>query len=434
MGRKAKPIEGVISEVRDVEPHKGQFRIRYRLNGVHAEAYRAKKEEAETLHANLSTRAILKEGKKATVITDLSPEQVRQAELAFEILAEAKLLDRASDESADLIKIAAKKYAEAVKAQGPAITVSQAYDQFIAHATGDRRAKKTLQDYDRYILKGFIPLHGAKDVYRLTPADCYAFITGFESNLDQFKSYGYLKAFLSFCAGKNNPAIDPTNGKPWIAKNPINFKKPVYGLKDIVSYDVTEIKSILLAAITQEGEKKKSNRAKGSPYRSIGYLVFRLFTLCRYDEFQRFITVGGGSDWQQNTLIDLKNNRINFNGEVYLKKSNGQERGRTIQIHPTFRAWIDYFIKNGISFTYDRVSEEDARKTGCPAKFGEDYTNLLRHTSITMHVKAFKNASDTASMAGTSTAKIDSNYYNSKISDREAKEFYKLTPKTFSLV
>jgi hypothetical protein len=433
MGRKAKPIEGVISDVRDVEPHKGQFRIRYKLNGVPSEAYRAKKEDAKSLYSDLNTRSILKEGAKTRIITHLSIEQVRQAEFAFEILSKAGVLDRGSDDNADLIATAARKYAEAVKRQGPAITVAQAYEQFIQHARAENRAKKTIQDYDRYVLNGFIPAHGGKFVYLLTPQDCHTFVNGFETSLDRFKSYGYLKAFLSFCAGKNNPAIDPLNGKPWIPQNPINFKKPVLQMKDIHSYELSEVKKILSAALAQEGKPKKSNRAKRDPYRSVGYLVFRLFSLCRFDEFQRFVTVGGGSSWTENKLIDLKNNRLNFNGQVFLKRGNGQERGRSVTIHPTFRAWIDYFVKNKTSFTYDRVSEEDARRDGCPEKFGDDFNNLLRHTAVTMHVKAFRNSSDTAYAAGTSTAKIDSNYFNARISEKEAKEFYKLTPKSLGL-
>jgi hypothetical protein len=179
---------------------------------------------------------------------------------------------------------------------------------------------------------------------------------GHESTLDQFKSYAYLAAFLSFCAGKNNPEIDPAKCKPWIPKSPINFPKPAYRMKDIESFNLNEISELLSYSIKNENK-------------GLGYIVFRLFSLCRYDELERFIALGG-CEWENNPFIDLPNNRITFNSQVYLKRSAGQDRGRTITIHPTFRAWINWCIKNKISFCYERKGEEEARRNAVPLKFG----------------------------------------------------------------
>lgn len=348
-------------------------------------------------------------------MTWLSSEQLRQAELAFQVLDNQGIIDISDDNFARMIVTAAEKYAEAAKAQGPAITIEEAYRQFIhnqTHAT--RRSKKTILDYERFIGKRFVVTHGKQAVYQLSTQDCHAFVMSFASQLDRFKSYGYLYAFLNFCTGKRNPAIDPVQGKPWITHNPINFQKPRYELKDIESYTLNEVKKILVAA-----------RESGA----LGYILFRLFTLCRFEEFHRFVSLGGGSKWSENKFIDLPNKTITFNGQVFLKKSHGQLRGRRIPIHPTFRVWIDYCEKQGIGFTYDRIADETARKT-VAQKFGraDGHNNLLRHSAITFHLKAFGNAADTAYIAGTSTDKIDSNYYNARVTAKEATNFYRLLP------
>lgn len=419
MGRRARRIEGVITNVRDVEPHKEQYRIRFTLNGVPAEAYRAKEEDAKAFHKELSTRAVLVDSRERTAITWLSAEQLKQAEVAFQMLGNEKLIDLNDDSGAKMLATAARKFSEAVKKQGPPITVAAAYEQFIAHQNAVRRSHKTLLDYERYVGKGFVAAHGTELVYQLTPQQCYNFVMGYPSQLDRFKSYGYLYAFLNFCTGKKNPAIDPSKGKPWLPRNPVNFAKPVYELKPIESYTLTEIRRILV---------------KAHETGSLGYIVFRLFTLCRYEELQRLVSVGGGSKWDGNKLIDLDTDQIDFNGEVYRKRSNGQKRGRTIPVGKTFRAWIDFCLKRNLGFTYNRLKDENARKA-VPEKFGREngHSNLLRHTAITFHVKAHKNPADTAYIAGTSTEKIDSNYYNARVRESDARAFYQLTPAKLGL-
>jgi hypothetical protein len=420
MGRKARRIEGFITNVREVERHKNQYRIRFVLNGVPSETYRAKKEDAHTVQKDLATRAILADSRERTAVTWLSAEQLKQAEVAFQILGMQKLINLTDDDGAQMIVIAAQKFAEAVKKQGPPITIAKAYEQFIAHQTALPLSKKTLLDYERYVGKGFITQHGEEIVYQLTPQHCYKFVMGYASQLDRFKSYGYLYAFLNFCTGKKNPAIDPTKDKPWLARNPVNFPKPVYELKAIESYTLAEIKQILRKAY-ETG--------------SLGYIIFRLFTLCRYEELQRLVSFGGSSQWDTNKLIDLRTNQIDFTSDVYRKRSNGQQRGRIIRIERTFRIWIDFCRKRNLGFTYNRVKDENARKA-IPDKFGKDegHSNLLRHTAITFHVKAHKNPADTAYIAGTSTEKIDSNYYNARLREADARAFYLLTPEKLGLI
>jgi len=419
MGRKPRRIDGVITKVRAVEAHKGQFRVRFHQNGISTEASRAKEEDAKALHKELSSQEILEGTGKRKIATWLTPEQGKQAELAFQILGNEGLIDLNNDQDASVLAEAARKYSDAAKRQGPPIKVEKAYEEFIAHQSQLRRSRKTILDYERYVGKKFILSHGAKAVYLLTAMDCHEFVMGYKQRLDQFKSYGYLYAFLNFCMGKRNPAIDPTKGKPWLPRNPMNFEKPVYQLKTIESFTLTETEKVLQKAY-ETG--------------SLGYIVFRLFTLCRYEELLRFVSLGGGSRWDSNKFIDLSVNQIEFNSEVFRKRSNSKSRGRHVQIGLTFRAWIDFCIRKDLGFTYNRLKDENARMA-VPEKFGRKsgYSNLLRHTAITMHLKAHGNAADTANIAGTSTDKIDSNYYNARVAKSDAELFYKLTPEKLGL-
>ncbi len=53
---------------------------------------------------------------------------------------------------------------------------------------------------------------------------------------------------------------------------------------------------------------------------------------------------------------------------------------------------------------------------------------MLRHTAITMHIRAFKDPMRTAKLAGTSVSVIQKNYFNLNITESDALGFYALTP------
>lgn len=54
MGRKPRQIEGVVTDVKPVETHKKQYRIRFKLNGAPTECYRSTEEAARLFQKHAS--------------------------------------------------------------------------------------------------------------------------------------------------------------------------------------------------------------------------------------------------------------------------------------------------------------------------------------------------------------------------------------------
>ncbi len=410
MARPPKPINGAVSDVNGIEPHPSGYRVRFRLNGTNTERYRKTKKEAASLRAELLAKA---NGTKAGLLvapTNLPAARLRAAETAFHLLDNAGLSNAADQASAQVLIVAVQKLIDAAAKVGKPITVAEAFDLFLAKQATRNLSPKTIKDYKR-LVRPFVEAQNGNPLSLVTPSECQRFIFGQPSAVAKFKTYGYLYAFLNFCTGENNPNIDPNKDKPWIQANPINFEKPGYTPKDVHSYGLEEIKAIF-----------KEAKRRGS----LGYIVFRLFTMARFDETERFSAIGG-TDWKENPYVDLNHNRIHFNAHVYLKRSGGEERGRYIPILPIFRKWIDYLSAHDLGFEYVRWDDEVARRT-VGDKFGDGYANMLRHTAITMHIRAFKDPMLTAKIAGTSVAVIEKNYANLNIPEADAVGLYELTP------
>ena len=417
MARPSKPIDGAVSDVAKVETHASGFRIRFRLNGTNTERYRQTKKAAQDLRTELIQKANGTKAGLQVAPTNLPTFRLRQAETAFHLLDNAGLASPHEEGSARVLVQAVQKLIEAYAKVGKPITVAEAYELFLVKQGTRRLSPKTIKDYKRFV-GPFVAAQNGNPLSNVTPADCQKFIFAQPSDVARFKCYGYLYAFLNFCKGDNNPNFDPNKDKPWIHANPINFEKPVYSPKDVHSYSLAEIKGILKLA------KKRG---------SLGYIVFRLFSLARFDETNRFAALGG-TQWKENPYIDLTHNQIHFNAQVYLKRSSGEERGRYIKIHPTFRKWIEYLAKQKIGFGYIRQDDEVSRKAA-EGKFGRGtgFVNMLRHTAITMHVRAFKDPMTTAKMAGTSVSVIEKNYMNMNVSEADALGLYELTPNKMGL-
>lgn len=410
MGRKAKVIEGLVTDVRPVEEHKTQYRIRFRLNGVRTEAYRADQSAADALHKELSMRAIGADSGMRTALTSLSPVQTKHAEMAYHVLANANLLDLDSDNNSHLLVDAASLFADRAKRQHSGVMTEVAATRFIEKQGGRKLGDKTLEDYGRF-LTPFITLHAKRPIAMIEPKDCKSYIDGQPTELARFKAHTCLAAFFNFCAGKNNPYYNPSKEPPWITRSPINFEKPRYAPSDIHSYTLAEVKVLL-----EEAQAR----------RQLGYFIFRLFSMARFDEAGRFISLYSSS-WTDNAFVSLKTNRITFNAQVYRKRGKGEHR-RVIRIHPTFRLWIDWLCKHDTgTFAYHKP-EEIATRAVIVDKSGSGYSNMLRHTAVTFHVKAFNDIADTARQAGNSVAVIMENYYNNDIPKEDAVGFYALTP------
>lgn len=407
MGRKPRKIEGVVSDVKAVESHKKQFRIRFKLNGVATESYRSTKEAANLLHNELSLKAQIPGHDQRAALTTLSPKQVRQAEMAFQVLDNAQLIDLKSDDRAEFIVDAANLLVTKVRNQVAGIRLGDAFSMFFEKQSMRLISPKTLYDYRRF-LEPFIKQLENKLVSEVEPMECKRFIEGQGSEVVKFKAHTCIAAFFNFCTGKDNHYVNPAKELPWIRTSPINFPKAAPKLGDIHSYDFAETKTLIKAASTNN---------------QLGYVIFRLFSMTRFEETARFISLAS-SDFTENPYIRINDNSIHFNAEV-CKGGNG--RGRIVPINPTFKAWIMYFVAHKIRFSYNEPNEIKTRRA-VGAKFGKGFTNLIRHSAVTFHVKAFNDIAATAKLAGNSVRVIMSNYYNSEISKADACAFYEYTP------
>jgi len=413
MPRARKTHNGDISAVAEPTKHTAGYRVRFRHNGVWDAAYRTNKEEADKLFQQLNARASAAAAKLNMAPTWLNQDQVKNAEMAYTTLINGKLVDTADPTTFQVIIKAAEKLVEAMDRREKPVKLSAAYASFMAKQAASSLSESTLRDYRRF-LQAFIDSYKKQDpeVRDITSAQCHKFIISHQ-NAARYKCHGYLVSFFKFCEGKHNPDINP--GTPgWVSVSPVNMKKNAFQPRPVVSYTLEEVKTLLSAA-------KKSG--------ALGYILFRLYSMARYDETLRFQKEG--THFDAHPRIDLMNNRIHFTSEVYKKRSQKEGQGRYIPIGGTFRRWIDYCIKRKIPFAYNRVADEEARKE-VKAKWGSNFTNLLRHTAITMQVRVnTQPAMATAKIAGTSTSVIEMNYFNMAISDKDATGFFALSPKTF---
>jgi hypothetical protein len=410
MPRAQKTHDGAISDVSEPAKHAAGWRVRFKHNGVWAASCRTSKEEITTLHKQLTERAAVAAVKLNMVPTSLNQDQVKNAEMAFRTLINGRLVDEADPTSYQAIVKAAEKLVQAMDRREQPVSIRQAYELFKEQQVIRKLEASTRRDYDRFVEPFIAQVKGTTQVRAISAKTCQEYITSYK-DAERFKCHGYFAAFFKFCAGKNNPHINPGDAA-WVRASPVNFEKAGYTPKDVFSYTLPEIKTLLRAA-------KKSG--------ALGYIVFRLHSMCRYAELLRFLKAGNRFD--HHPKIDLANNNIHFGPDVYRKRSKGEHRGRHIPIGKCFRAWIVYCIKKRLRFSYDRESDQMARKA-VRAKYGAKYKNLLRHSGITMRVKANEQtAMEIAKAAGTSTAVIESSYLDLNITKAEALAFLRLTPR-----
>jgi hypothetical protein len=413
MPRKSRSVEGAVSDVSEVEVHPSGYRVRFRLNGTKTARYSHRRKPADELREQLLLKAAATKAGVPNGVSSLTASRLRQAETAYQLLDNAKLTHPSVEANDSVVVRAIALFIEAEKRSGKRIEAGEAYDAFMSKQKGRELPADTIRDYVRF-LGPFVAARKTKRLSDILSTECKDFVDAQPSSVARFKCFTYLHAFFNFCRGHHNPHIDLSRDKPWIEAIPLNFEKPPCTPGVIGSYTTAEVIKILERARQHGG---------------LGYVIFRLFSLARFDETKRFI-LKGGSDWEKNSFIDLNHLKIHFDSTVFRKRSKAKHRGRYIPIEPAFRQWINYLVRKRQDFGYVRWDDEFARRA-VSEKFGHEkgYRNLLRHTAITMHVKMFKNPMETAEIAGTSPGVISTNYYNSSITEADAKAFYRLTPR-----
>ena len=403
MGRPAKQILGHVSGVSEVQKHNGQFRVRYYLNGVLSESTRANEEDADALRKSLVVRAETEATGPAQVIqsTWLSTDRIQAAQMAYTALDAHGF--PSDGLNAQLIVDAVTFFVEKAKEMQQGIPLGAAYEKFLDSRKG-RITARTLKDYGQQVAP-FVEKYQDRNVAEINTLECKAWVESFQSLTSQFRCYGYLEAFFSFCAGKHNPHC---NGNPWIKLSPVRgFPKPGYSAGHAESYTYKEIVAVL-----------KRAKTKGV----LPYFVFRLFSMMRRVEVDRMLAQG--DKVQRFDWINTRDAVMQIPADIASQKGKSRNKTRTLKLHETFNAWLRYFSQNRLALAYDHTDEAKVRRS-IRKKQGD---NILRHTAITMRLKATGDIVTTANEAGNTPSMVTRHYLALNIAKEDAERFYALTP------
>ena len=331
--------------------------------------------------------------------TSLSAAKVRTAEYAYSLLEKHSVEDQALIRAAELF---AK--------QQPVLCsplLSGCSSKFLLKQKKRNLSSATYNDYT-YLLKELCEDFEGKRIGEITPTMWTAFIEKRKHPVTQRARFIYLKSFLNFCAGKNNP--EATEQK-WIDRVPLYWEMPKTEVQEIVSYSFDEVVDLL--------KRAKTNG-------SLGFFVMRLFSMMRTHEYRRFIELGGQTVGT-NRFIDLENGRITINNFVYRKRGQSENRGRYYNELPSaFKEWLEYFKAEDINLSIKpKVVTKMLKKSKNPKDRSH---NILRHTAITFHALKFSDPLRTSYIAGNSVGIITNHYLNMNVPKADAESFYDLTP------
>ena len=254
--------------------------------------------------------------------TSLSASKVRTAEYAFSLLEKHSVEDQALIRAAEL-------FAKQLPVLGSPL-LSDCSSKFLLKQKKRNLSSATYNDYT-YLLKELCEDFDGKRIAEITPTMWTAFIEKRKHPVTQRARFIYLKSFLNFCAGKNNP--EATEQK-WIDRVPLYWEMPKTEVQEIVSYSFDEVVDLL--------KRAKTNG-------TLGFFVMRLFSMMRTHEYRRFIELGGQTVGT-NRFIDVESGRITINNFVYRKRGQSENRGRYYNELPSaFKEWLEYFKAEGTS-------------------------------------------------------------------------------------
>lgn len=337
------------------------------------------------------------------VSTPLTERQLQIAQLAFNRLDSVGHIKIDDDTTAnvlvDSVDFFIKNYTDY-----SAPTVNECVELFLEKQNSRHLSEATMWDYN-LLLKELTKDFGKERVSHLNAKRCKKFIEKRPSTTQRRARYIYLKAFMEFCAGKKNVYCDDS---PWLKRNPINWEMPKFEAKEIGVYTFDEIVTLL-----KEAKKRDV----------FGYYIFRLFSMMRTEEMRRFVQIGGNTI-KENKFINLKENRITINNQIYKKRGRSELRGRHFNNIPeVFAKWIKYLSDNDIKIGSSRRRDHFTRKA-----VGNGGRNIVRHTAITYHTMMFRDPLITAYSAGNSVSVIQNHYLNMNINEDDVRKLYDLTP------
>jgi len=401
MGKQLRNFEGRIDAV--IQPRFAADRnvwvLMVKENGKWIAVVSRNEEKIKAHYDLIEAKRIAQTINTSIQATSLSASKVRTAEYAFSLLEKHSVEDQALVRAAEL-------FAKQLPVLGSPL-LSDCSSKFLLKQKKRNLSSATYNDYT-YLLKELCHDFDGKRIGEITPTMWTAFIEKRKHPVTQRARFIYLKSFLNFCAGKNNP--EATEQK-WIDRVPLYWEMPKTEVQEIVSYSFDEVVDLL--------KRAKTNG-------TLGFFVMRLFSMMRTHEYRRFIELGGQTVGT-NRFIDLENGRITINNFVYRKRGQSENRGRYYNELPSaFRQWLEYFKAEDINLSIKpKVVTKMLKKSKNPKDRSH---NILRHSAITFHALKFSDPLRTSYIAGNSVGIITNHYLNMNVPKADAKSFYDLTP------
>lgn len=362
------------------------WRVDGRLNGVRIRRNFKTQEEAAAEKSSLELKALQMAKDLRSVATELTPEKVRDAEMAFR-----KIGDR-SHSLLFYVEYALSHYREPTT-QKP---LAEAVTDYVATKEHEREQDllseahlvRLKRDLDR--LKKHFPKAMVSD---LTAPKLLGYFEARRAALKTFNNRrGVVSTFLKFCLQRD-----------WIADNPLakiaprRIRRRRSGAATLTA---TQAKDLM--------EFVETTMPEAVPF----------FALCLFAGIRPCLRTGEILRLKP-SHVRLKEGIIRIDGEV-----SKVREPRTITIQPNLAAWLRaYPLEN---FAIVPTNLQHLREKAVE-KFGLTH-DVMRHTFISMFVAKFRSIGEAALQAGNSESIIRKHYLDLKDA-AEADEFWNIRPR-----
>jgi hypothetical protein len=216
MAKNFKEIDGQIEQIN--EPRFAKDRrvwvLMVKANGSWRAFVSKDGEKIKAQYELLKSKQIAQSINLSVQATNLSASKVRLAEYAY------SLLERHSTEDEVLMKAVEVFSQQQQHLQSP--MVSDCVDKFLLKQQKRNLAPVTLKDYF-FLLKEVKETFDGKRIREITPTMWTKFIEAKPHPVTQRSRFIYLKSFLNFCIGKNNPEATEN---PWLESLPLYWEAP----------------------------------------------------------------------------------------------------------------------------------------------------------------------------------------------------------------
>lgn len=389
--------------------------------------------EAETFLAEKNLEHATVADPRRTALTTLTPDQLREAEMAVVQLAKLSAADAGSGRVPsllDAVAIYSGHWRDSVAVERMPLREARLAciaDKQKRGVLRDRSAVQlecTLKSFERWLCA--VPRYLAQseeedwtpDACEVTAGDVAAFLDSLRSRKgltaapkSRNNARADLRGFFAWCCGQENHTPLPGVTRRWHSLNPAAAVP-----KSQVSTGTPAVLSVKQAeALMRGAEQFKEGRL-------VPYVALALFAGIRPGPDGELRKLAGheGRDVScpeaaGRPLIDLDRGVITIPAAI---AKTGRKRVVTIQ--PNLRRWLVRYGTEILPAGYDR----DIKTLRKDHALGHD---VLRHSFISFHVAAFRSKASTALEAGNSETVIDGHYLNLG-TEKEGKAFFGIQP------